>query len=115
MNTNIELKILSRLLKERQIFNKIKDNLINYDGFQYFGSYMKCIDEIIDWRSSKEGYNYWYFLQLDYVKLLIIFDKCDLYIQYYKILLSEYGDGSFIDNNHQILKEHEMFAKSLNN
>lgn len=108
MKKNDEVKILLRFLKEKNIYCKClfvnKCDSTIYDIF----------DRCVPWRFSKEGFKYWYFIQLDFIKILLLFDMDSKeYLIYYNKLLHGYSHELYMKDS--IWKEHLSFYKELCN
>lgn len=108
MKKSDEKKILLRFLKERNIYYKCKCLFINKFDRTIYDIFDRCIG----WRSSKEGFKYWYFIQLDFIKLLLLFDsKSEEYNDFYHDLLRGYSHELYMEDS--IWKEHLSFYKEL--
>lgn len=115
ISRNEEIRILSRFLKDRccndDIYLRILENVSkNKDIYD-------IIDKSFSWHSRKEGYSYFYFLQLDLIYLLCEFDLNGLYVHYYNRLIKGYGAPDY--HNNARYKWHESmyyeFYKKIGN
>lgn len=113
MEIKNELKIFLRFLKEKNIYDEyrflfkeiIKNKCKIYDVF----------DANLSWHHTKEGFKFWYFMQLDLISILVTYTPNDSnYISYYGRLITGYRHEHYMDDN--IWKCHkEYYKKCLEN
>lgn len=118
MESNIERRILIRFIKEKNLFNKILANVKKQKRYYRLKHIDMCFfDNIFSWCGTNEGYSYWYFLQLDYIKLLILsnytFTGYCKYCKYYERLIYSYVDGFRELKQDVRWSEHESFFNNL--
>ena len=118
MESNIERRILIRFIKEKNLFNKILANVKEQKRCYSLKHIDMCFfDKLFSWCLTNEGYSYWYFLQLDYVKLLILanytFTGYCKYCKYYEQLIYTYVNGSRELKQDVRWSEHESFFNNL--
>ncbi len=119
MESNIERRILIRFIKEKNLFNKILANVKKQKRCYCLKHIvdMCFFDKIFCWSSTNEGYSYWYFLQLDYIKLLILsnytFTGYCKYREYYAQLIYTYVNGDTELKQDVRWSEHESFFNNL--
>ena len=71
-----------------------------------------AFDKVLSWHCTREGYKFWYFHQMNFVKLLILAaKKCDMkiskYTDYLGKLLAGYGSHDY--DNTKEYKEIQKF------
>ena len=108
MNIKNELKIFLRFLKEKNIYDEYKFLFKEIND-------KKCdicdvFDANLSWNYTKEGFKFWYFMQLDFISVLVTYAPNNLgYISYYGRLITGYYHEHYMNDN--IWKCHKDYYK----
>ena len=107
MSFNDEKRILVRLLKKKGNYR------INSKVMEYINREHSCVYKAIDcsfmWGEEMEGYEFFYFLQLDLISLLCANDLCEDYLNYYNRLLTLYGRNRGLETDKRFLMHKDIY------
>lgn len=108
MITKKETQLFMRYMKEKNIYYKYK--YLWYKCKDKKHDIFSIFDDFITWGKTKEGYQFWYYIQLDFVKLLLIYNYKNInYLRYYKELLANYR--SYHYKHDDLFQNHLAFLK----
>lgn len=107
MEKTKDFAIFIRFLKENELFYRLKPYFHKISNAYIY----KAFDSAFTWCTQKEGYEFWFERQLEWIKLLVtVYPNNSLFKNYFGRLLTTYGVGAM---NEKIIDEYKLFFHKM--